>query len=53
MLHGAGTSNSTSTTGIATLSGTKPTDNLEPELKRGTREAWYYRRARAAAAGAG
>ena len=45
-LYRGGTSNSTSTAAIAALSGAKPSDNLESEGKRGTREAWVYRRGR-------
>ena len=37
---------SNSTGGFGTITGTKPTDNLESDAKRGVREAWYYRRAR-------
>jgi len=32
--------------GLGAIAGAQPTDNLENDMKRGTREAWYYRRSR-------
>jgi len=39
-------SNSTSTSGMASISGQQPEDNLDQAYTRGTREAWIYRQDR-------
>ncbi len=46
MGRAAHSSNSTSTAGIATLSGQQTEDNLDQPYNRGTRESWIYRQER-------
>ena len=39
-------SNSTSATGMASMTGNQPEDNLDQAYNRGTRESWIYRQER-------
>jgi len=46
MGRAARSSNSTNPSGLSTLSGQRPDDNLDQTLNRGTKESWVYRQGR-------